>query len=79
MTLVFTYIFVTATYTMPFLKAASENTLLLAIIEVADGRFIATPFPPCCLNESDYFLPRFVDLGLHFGAKSSCPSNAQIL
>ena len=57
---------------MPFLKAASENTLLLAIIE-------RSPFPPCCLNESDYFSTKVCDLGLHFGAKSSCPSNAQIL
>ena len=42
-----------------------------------DGRFIATPFPPCCLNESDYFSTKVCDLGLHFGAKSSCPSNAR--
>ena len=33
MTLVFKCIFITTPYTMPFLKAASENTLLLAIIE----------------------------------------------
>ena len=33
MTLGFKYIFVTTPYTMPFIKAASENTLLLPIIE----------------------------------------------
>ena len=71
-TLVFKYIFVTTPYTMQFFKAASENTLLL------DGCFIATLFSPCSLNESNYFSPNVCDLGLHFGAKSSCPSNAQI-
>ena len=74
MTLVFKYIFVTATYTMPFLKAASENTLLLA----GFGRSLYRN-APCCLNESDYFSIKVCDIGLHFGAKSSCPSNAQIL
>ena len=58
---------------MPFLKAASENTLLLAIIE-GFGRSLYRN-----ANESDYFSTKVCDLGLHFGAKSSCPSNAQIL
>ena len=77
MTLVFKYIFVTNPYTMPFFKAASENTLLLPIIE-GFGRLVYRN-APCCLNESDYFSTMVCDLGLHFGAKSSCPSNTQIL
>ena len=64
---------------MLFFKAASENTLLLPIIERFGRSLIATPFPPCCFNESDYFSTKVCDLGLHFDTKSSCPSNTQIL
>ena len=60
---------------MPFFKAASEH---LPIIE-GFGRLFYRNAGPCCLNESDYFSTKVCDLGLHFGAESSCPSNAQIL
>ena len=39
---------------------------------VSNGRFIATPFRSWSFKEIDYFSTKVCDLGLHFGAKSSC-------
>ena len=64
---------------MPFLKAASENTLLLAIIEGFGRSFYRNAISSVLLERERYFSTKVCDLGLHFGAKSSCPSNAQIL
>ena len=77
MTLVFKYIAIHYNS----VKAASENTLLLPIIE-RFGRSLLSQrhFRRVALTRANIFLyTKVCDLGLHFGAKSSCPSNTQIL
>ena len=60
-----------------FFKEASEdrvdNALFLTVV------LSQRHFRPWCFNKNYYFSTKVCELGLHFGTKSSCSSNAQIL
>ena len=68
-------VFATIPYTMPFFKEASEDRELWSIMltVVLSQRHFGRGAP------NDYFSTKVCELGLHFGTKSSCSSNAQIL